>query len=230
MNFKTLFVKSSGLFSLFAWSIGANAGLLTFNGVEVTALDLNGQVSSFEEFYDYNNSKKWSSNMGLEQSDTVILFTAELNNEFAIFSAFGKYGAGKKTGALFVSYVASSGSMLFMDDPDELVGTNGISYVFTNYRNDGFIYGGLDDSFWSFDLSLTDARNLKGVKYISFADGLLGNASYSELLTLGSTFSVSNTAISLTNANNVNLVSAPSTVVLFMFGLGIITLRKRHTA
>lgn len=223
MNFKNFLVKSLAITTVVVASMGANAGLLSLNGTEVKALDLNGTVSSFEEFYDYNGANTWSSNTGLEIANTVVLFTAELNNEYAIFATISAFDGGSK-GSLLVSYLASNGSMLFVDDPDELVGTTGISFAYAANRNDGFIFAGLDDSSWNFDLSLNNASNVTGVNYISFTDGSLTGAKESSSLAIGTNISIANTTSSAV------AVSAPATAALFLLGLGFIGLRRRKTA
>lgn len=221
MNFKKFFVRSAVVATMFVSSMSVQAGLLTFNGEVISALDLNGAVSSFEEFYDYDNAKKWSSNTGLEIADKVVLFVAELNNEYAIFSTISNTNGGS-AGALSVSYLASAGSMLFMDDPDEVVGVSGISFAYAANRNDGFIFAGLDDATWSFNLSLTNPTNVTGVSYVSFTDGLLGGATFSQSLSLDSSISIANTV-----SSSANPVNAPATAALFLLGLGLISFRNR---
>ncbi|MDP5030970.1 hypothetical protein [Paraglaciecola sp.] len=229
MDLKQFLRKYSALMGLFACSFSSHAGLLTFNGAEVSALNLTGHYSSFAEFYDYNSSKRWSSNTGLEQNDTVILFTAELNDEFAIFATISKFGTGK-AGGLFVSYVGSAGAMLFTNDPDDLVSPSGISYNYFKRRNDGFIYGDLDDSLWTFDLSLSEARNLSGVRYISFADGTLGNASASELLAIGTGFSITHTSANIVPDAKATVVDAPASLAISVLALSLMCMSRRKTA
>lgn len=86
MKFRSFAIAATSMLGLLVSSFNAHAGFISWNGNAVEALDLNGDFTSFEEFYDYDNAFQWSSNTGLEEADTIVMFLAELGGELAIFS------------------------------------------------------------------------------------------------------------------------------------------------
>lgn len=200
--------------SLLLASLSANASLLTFNGNTVNALDLNGTSTSFEEFYNYSKS---SSNTGLEVVNTVVMFIAELNDEYAIFTTANKYNAGGAIGKLAVDLTVTSGGVSFTDDPVE---ASGLSMMF-NYAaklSDGFIFSGMDTDF-TYSQSMFSKKGLVGVQFVDFADGTLASASYSSVMAVTDSFTI-------TGSSPAAVVSSPSALALILLGLAAIVRRK----
>ncbi|MGQ8365228.1 hypothetical protein [Glaciecola sp. 1036] len=210
---KALFVTTSILVTTIA-----NAGLLTINGNAVKAVDLDTLgVSSFEDFYDYDNANRWSSNIGIELTDEALIFVAELSNQYAVFTTFSSpYGSN---GSVFANLSGTAGSLLFLDDPDETVSGSGISFRWAADRNDGYIWSGLADVDWMFT-SIFSNSTLSGVRYASFEDGHLISTDYSDIMRPDGTFVVANQV-------SANLVSQPVMAGLLIMGLGFLFGRKK---
>jgi len=225
MKFRNIAIAATSFISLFASSLSAQAGFLSWNGNSIEALDLNGNYSSFEEFYDYNSSFKWSSNTGLEESDTIVMFVAELNNEYGIFSTISS-PIGGSAGQLSFDFSATAGSMLFLDDPDESLDSSGVNFIYAANRSDGFIYGGLGDFDWSFIPTFFNAQNIDGLKFISFDNGSVSSATYSGLLSLDDSFELSNQQLPTAS----NTVSEPGTLLLLLLGCASLLARLRKIA
>ena len=225
MKFRNIAIAATSVISLFASSFSAQAGFLSWNGNSIEALNLNGNYSSFEEFYDYNSSFKWSSNTGLEEVDTVVMFVAELNNEYGIFSTISS-PTGGSAGQLSFDFSATAGSILFLDDPDESIDSSGVSFVYAANRSDGFIYGGLGDFDWSFIPTFFNAQNIDGLKFISFDNGSVSSATYSSLLSLDDSFVLSNQQLPTAS----NTVSEPGSLLLMLLGCASLLARLRKKA
>lgn len=152
----------------------ANASMISVNGTSVEALDLNGSYSSFLDFYDYNTVNVFTSNTGLEQSNTIVMFFAELNSEFSLFTLVsGPLGGSGKAS---VNVVGSDGAISFVDDAAESTSTSFVNWVYSGKKGDGLIYSGITDDFWSLDLEFAGLQNIKGLEFLSFTNGLLNNA------------------------------------------------------
>ncbi|WP_150140552.1 hypothetical protein [Candidatus Enterovibrio escicola] len=225
MKFRSFAIAATSMLGLLVSSFNAQAGFMSWNGNTIEALDLNGDFTSFEEFYDYDNAFQWSSNTGLEEADTIVMFLAELGGELAIFSTISSPQGGSK-GQVGFDYTASAGSMLFLDDPDESVNSAGINFKYGSNKSDGFIYGGLGNFDWSFVPSFFNASNVDGIKFVSFSDGEFSSASYSSLFSLDEPLVVSN--LQLGSGNVSNAVSAPGTILLMVLGFtSLLISRKR---
>jgi hypothetical protein len=204
--------------SLLLASLSANASLLTFNGNTVNALDLNGTSTSFEEFYGYKQS---SGHTGLEMVNTVVMFMAELNGEYALFTTANKYDSGGAKGNLSVTLSATSGAVTFTDDPTDSPGA-GFSMLFNwgNKLSDGFIFSGMDDNF-IISQSMTSRKGVDGVRFVDFADGTFASQSYSALMDVEGDFVITGTSTAA-------VVSAPSALALMLFGIAAIVRRKAN--
>ena len=72
---KSIFLKAIFAFCFLSVSVNANAGLLSVNGSEVNALDINKSLVSF-----YNFSKSnYSANTGFELANQLVGFFANDN-------------------------------------------------------------------------------------------------------------------------------------------------------
>lgn len=182
----------------------AVSAIIKFNGNEVGAIDLNGISSSFEEFYDYRNA---SANTGLEIVNSVVMFIGELNDEYAIFTIANKWNSGGASGHLGVNITASSGSVSFADDSNELSNSGNLTFYWGGQFTDGYIYSGFDDEF-TFTQILNSFKGVEGLYFVDFLDGTLGSQSYTDLISISNNeFTVSRTA---------QVVNAPSTIGFFL--------------
>lgn len=223
MRSRSLIIKSFMLIAISLASFHSRAGLISINGSSVEALDLNGIYNSFEEFYDYDDAFVWSSNTGFEVIDTVVFFVAELNNEYGIFSTISSANGGSK-GKVSFNYAATSGSMLFLDDPDEKLDGSTIVFRYAQDRSDGFIYGGLDNNDWSFSASFFDETNINGIGFVSFDNGELSNPQYSSLFALDDLFTISNVGADSSQVSQP--VSEPGSFALLIIGLSGLLARR----
>mmetsp|Transcript_59403 Transcript_59403/g.189222 ORF Transcript_59403/g.189222 Transcript_59403/m.189222 type:complete len:230 (+) Transcript_59403:112-801(+) len=221
------------LFVVFGLSVGlvstAAANFISFNGTQVSALDLNGQYSSFQEFYGYNTRKPWSSNTGFELNDTVVMFLAELNGEYGLFATFSRSanGNGGGAGSLYASISSSSGSATFADDPDEIndpasnaaelaaLNGSGLNFRWNGDKTDGFIFSELNLPTWNVQTSFTNTVNIDGLVFLSFGDGTKASATSTDLYAIGSNFEVS------------RAISTPATIGLFMGFLAFSLVRRK---
>lgn len=151
----------------------ANASLISVNGTTVEALDLNGSYSSFLDFYDYNTANRFTSNTGLEQSDSIVMFFAELNNEFGLFTLVSGPIGGR--GSASLSIRGSDGSVSFVDDPDESSNPL-ISWSYDRNRGDGLIYSGLTGDSWILGFEFSNLTNILGLEFLTFEDGIFSEA------------------------------------------------------
>lgn len=211
MKFKTSVTVFLGIFLLGGVSFSTKASLISFNGENVGVLDLNGQVNNFTQFYNYNRG---SANTGLEVVNTVVLFIAELNGEYGIFTIVNKYGAGGMNGNLNVNFASTSGGVSFTDDEKEAPTANDLVFSWAGNLTDGFIFSGMDYEF-SLGLSLSSMKGVEGLQFINFSDGTLQSAEYSNLMALDNRFSIQ------------TVINAPSILLTFAISLfGLLRLRK----
>jgi hypothetical protein len=214
MRMKKLGLSLLAAVTLLVTSLSASATLLTFNGQSVTALDLNGISTSFEEFYDYQSS---SANTGLEVVNTVIMFVAELDDEYGIFTIANKYGAGGVNGKLSVDITSSSGNVIFVDDAIDFTSANQIDFSWGGNLTDGYIYYELNPNGFVFSQALSSLKGVDGVNFINFSDGTLSSATYGSLMSLDNPFVI----------KNVVQVSAPAGAFMLIFGLVCLVTRRR---
>lgn len=198
-------------------SITANAGIIKFNGGEVNALDLNGVAPSFIDFYELRND---SAHTGLEMDSTIIMFLAELNGVYAVYTIANKADSNGASGLFKTIISASSGMVELLDDPEDLSIGNLLKFDYAPKKTDGFIFK-IEAEEFEFTQTISSpneryaAVGVAGVRFIDFEDGTLGSASYSQELIAFGDFSITRT------------VSAPSTLILLtLTGLGYM-MRKR---
>jgi hypothetical protein len=197
----------------------ASASIISVNGTEVEALDLNGSYSSFLDFYDYNTVNRFTSNTGLEQSDSIVMFFAELNSELSLFTLVsGPLGGNGKAS---VSFSGSDGAISFVDDAAEFTSTSSVNWEYSSKKGDGLIYSGITDALWSLDFDFTGLENVKGLEFLSFTDGLFDNAT--------AAISGNDTTYSVLGISNSSVqVSEPTSLAMFgalLLGLSL-TRRK----
>lgn len=216
-------LKAISLMMLAFSSFNSFAAMISWNGNSIEALDLNSSYSSFQEFYDYDNTFQWSSNTGLELVDTIVMFVAELNGEFGIFSTISSPTGGSQ-GSVTFNYGASAGSMLFIDDPDENVNGTDVNFIYGQNKSDGFIYSRLGDFNWTFAPSFFNQSNIEGIRFVSFSGGEFANAQYSDLISLDEVLVVSNEINSSSASQPIN---APGTFCLLLLGILGLTARRK---
>lgn len=208
-----LLLKSVVFFSMLTVSSQTFATLITFNGDEVNALDLNGISGSFEDFYNYDKS---SAHTGFEIANAIIMFIAELNGEYGIFTIVNEYGTTGVNGHLNVNVNSSSGEVIFNDDPAEYSATGNTTYYWAGHLTDGFIFSNFDDEF-TFSQTLSSKYGVDGLYFINFTDGTVSSQEYSDIINLDSTTSF---AIEVAN------VSAPLTFSLMLIGASFVLMRN----
>jgi len=192
-------------------SIQSQASIISFNGQSVNALDLNGQVSSFTDFYDYENA---SAHTGLELVDRIIMFVAELNNEFAIFTIANKADAGGTRGLFRADIEATSGSVSMVDDDGALVQENRVRFDYAPEFTDGYIFE-ISEQTFNFTQTISSvsgqapAIGVDGLQFIDFTDGSFGSANYLQMLAAHGDFSVNRVS------GAVSQINAPATIAIF---------------
>lgn len=197
----------------------ANCSMITINHeTEIQALSLN---MSFVDFYDYDSKQySWSSNTGYELNDTIVMFFAEHNNDFALITLVDKPGAGNGGRAkMNINRMQENGSVLFMDDPNDRMLTNGFNWRWNAAKNDGMIYEMFDMQNFALDISFSKLSGLNnGITFLSF----------DEPLTPSAQFSASNapTAINMQTSFTVQS-QVPEPASIAIFGLALIGLVLR---
>lgn len=157
----------------FAMAHSANASIISVNGTEVEALDLNGSYKSFLDFYDYNTVNRFTSNTGLEQADSIVMFFAELNNEFSFFTLVSGPLGGR--GAATADISGTEGTLSFVDDPADQTG-NQVNWTYDQRRGDGLIYSGLSNGSWLLNTSFSQLTNIDSFEVLTFSGGDFANA------------------------------------------------------
>jgi hypothetical protein len=195
----------------------AQATVITLNGTtEVGVLELS---ESFVDFYDYDNAKQWSSDTGLEQSDTVIMFLASYNQELALFTLVDAFNNSNSTsGSMDVDFSSATdiGSILFVDDSNDANGDNGNSWsVNWNWaagKGDGMIFLFDDADNFDLDITFSNYTGIIGGKFLSFDQQ--GNSQ----------------EISFAPELNITAVPEPSTLAIFALGLiGFAASRRKQS-
>lgn len=161
----------AGVFSVIC-AFSANAALISVNHGAATAqtLNLNGQVSSFLEFYNFDNGVPVSSNTGLEIAGQLTVFITELEtqpgiSELGIFAV--TRGLGGEAG-LNIDLFSTSGMLSFVEEAYEQRSANNLAFKFYNNRGDGFIFSGISAA-ESFNLTFTFS-NLLNISQYSVLD------------------------------------------------------------
>lgn len=161
-------------------SAPAHSALITYESDEIGVLSLDGVSISFLDFYGYNGT---SATTGLEVTNSVIMFFAELNGDNALFLIANKFRDGGDNGSLDVSISSSTGAIEFVDDAKEASSTGFFSFNWGGNLTDGFIFSGLADEF-EISLSLSSTKGIDGAYVLDFTDGNFSSAEYGPLLSL----------------------------------------------
>ncbi|MFT4804044.1 MAG: hypothetical protein ACI9YE_001242 [Psychroserpens sp.] len=205
---------------LFTLSLSnAHATLLSANGTSVNALDLNNDVSSFAEFYDYNGSLPWRSNTGFEIANEIVVFVATLNSEYAVFMTVG--GSGSLAGSLQLDVTASDGNITLYDDPNEVLSGNTINWQYNAGGGDGFVFSNFTSNIWNVNLDFLTAANVFGITFLSFdVDG-------NDSVALNTQDITSDLLIISSSSSSFVPVESPASVAMLGLGLLFIALRRR---
>ena len=194
--------------------VSAQATIITLNGTtEVGVLELN---ESFIDFYDHNNSNKWSSNTGLEELDTVVMFLASYNNQLALFTLADGYNAnGTTSGKLHANYSAMTdiGSILFVDDSNDANSDNGnswsVNWAWGDKYADGMIFLFDNANSFNLDIAFSNFKNINDSKFLSFnQQGQMQSIDISE-------------------TSNLTAVPEPSSIAVLAIGLIALASRRR---
>ena len=212
---KLLNVIKLGVASLvMAVSTYTSAGIITSNGSAVNPLSLG---ESFEDFYNWGNGNQYSSNTGLEVSNSVVAFMAEYQNDLALFMIFsGQNGAA---GVANFDITGTEGGISYVDDPnnDPVNGSN-VKLRYAQGRTDGIIYSGLQSDVWSIDVVFNHLKNINNLTFLTF-DGQGTSSVLYTTSTVPEAFSVSSIDVSA-------VVSAPAISLLTLLGFGFVTYRR----
>lgn len=210
------FIKILSTFLFIALSAQASGSVIYLNdNTVVNPYKIDASVDSFDTFYGYNTTNKWSTALSFAKSNTAVFFLAELNDQlalFALFDAFSQNKTGK--GKYNFGFNAFKGNAAFslIDDSGEMVNSNQANFSWGNKYGDGLVLTFDQSDFFGIDLSGSNASGLSG--------GF-------EFLT----FDASNqaTTIALSDGNfRVEAVPAPATLGLFSLAIfGLVFLRTR---
>ncbi|WP_338853462.1 hypothetical protein WE348_07860 [Alteromonas macleodii] len=224
---KSIFLKAICAFCFLSVSVNANAGLLSVNGSEVNALDINKSLVSF-----YNFSKSnYSANTGFELANQLVVFFANDNaGQLGLYLIFG--GPGSVKGNVNFDITLSDGEIVFVDDPNVALRNDVITTTSSGYnvdmtwganRTDGLILSSFSSDFWFINL---DFNALTGINSFSF---LTFDANGVESVQV---FEKGFNSLSITSlpTGNVSTVSAPSSILLLslaLVGIGAFRRTKR---
>lgn len=182
--------------TIFFFATSANAALIKINGQQVQSLDLTGAYSEFADFYDYRDD---SAHTGLEIAETIIMFVANIDEQYAIFTIVNKENSGTVGGRLVVSINASSGSILLVDEPYDILNETTLKFVYAAHKTDGYVFGVNQDFDFTQTITapngVTAAVNVAGVQFVSFGDGSIDSAEYSDLMPAFGDFNITATDI-----------------------------------
>lgn len=212
MNKNTLAKAMSLVIVLFSFNTSAN--LVTANGLTAGALNLDGVATSFVDFYDLTSSMP---NTGFEVANEVIMFVAELDNQFALITTIS--GPGSTRGKLNAEFIYGNGSFLLFDEPFELSGTSA-SWKTGVGKGDGFIFGA-DGDFLDVSVDFSYVKDISKYTFLTF--DAAGNAS----TLFSGTITSSEIVVSAVSEPKIVSVSEPNTIAILGFGLlGFIAIRK----
>ena len=128
---------------LMSWNVNAAFILNDDNNKVVNPFII---TESFADFYGYAEAVRASSNTGYEEVDSAIFMITQFQNQFSLIATFGAFVAdGDLDGGKLKLEMTNEGfaNFLFVDDPSEVVVTNGnvtsINFNYIANRTDGFI-------------------------------------------------------------------------------------------
>lgn len=153
-------------------AFSVNATLISVNHGAAVAqtLNLNGQVNSFLEFYNFDNGVPVSSNTGLEIAGQLTVFITELETQPGI-SELGIFAVTRSLGGesgLNIALSSTSGMLSFVEEAYEHAAANSLAFKFYKKRGDGFIFSGISAA-ESFNLTFTFS-NLLNISQYSVLD------------------------------------------------------------
>jgi hypothetical protein len=210
---KNTLVKTMAL-AIMLFSLNSSANLVTANGLAAGALNLDGGATSFVDFYDLTSSMP---NTGFEVANEVIMFVAELDNQYALFTTIS--GPGSTRGKLNAEFIYGNGSFLLFDEPFELLGTSA-SWKTGIGKGDGFIFGA-DGNFLDISIDLSYVLDISKYTFLTFDDA--GNAS----ILFSGTIPSGEIIVSAVSTPKIVSVSVPNINAILGFGLlGFAAIRK----
>ncbi len=233
MKLKQFSVKSMLAMCLLGFAaFSSNAALITVNGQEIGAYDINtnSSASGFVDFYNYESDENntdgnlpYSSNTGFEVANEIIMMMTSFRDEFGQ-QEFGLMafisGASGAAGSLSVEHPGSAILNRFLDDPDEQnnFGSFGDTFINWNYsanRGDGLILYGLFGLDWNVELQFSNlsASINDSVTVLNF-DGATQLDSF---------------VFDAEEALRFQSVNAPATVLLFVIS-GLALMRTKRKA
>lgn len=204
-------------------AFSANAALISVNDGQATAqtLDLNGQSTSFLDFYNFDNGVIASSNTGLEIAGQLTVFIAELETqpgftELGIFAV--TRGIGGEAG-LNIDLSSTLGMLSFVEESYEQNSANSLAFKYYKKRGDGFIFSGISAA-ENFSLTFSFS-NLLSISQYSVIDFTTPGAP--SIIVQGNLMDGLKLSVDSFETANIN---APSAFIL-MLAAGSILLRRK---
>tara|TARA_R110002153_G_scaffold83607_1_gene210067 strand:- start:1919 stop:2581 length:663 start_codon:yes stop_codon:yes gene_type:complete len=212
------YLTTALLLSVCAFS--SNAALIVNNSFLANDLEL---TESFEDFYDYGNLFKASSNTGFELNNTLVLMIVSFDGDFGLVGLMDKLDStgGGMTIAL-TDDSTTQGAFTLYDDPKE-TGTTSGNTITSKWNwgegfTDGFVYTFGDITDVDVTLDFTIKSGISDIVFYDF-DGS------TQLI------NVTGPNLSLSNAVDPTLVSVstPNSMLITILALSLLLMRKFKT-
>lgn len=203
-----------GAICLFTASF-SNAGLITFNEVEVQALDLNGQVETYQEWYDYRNNV---SHTGFEIGQEIVMFMTELNeassNKLGMVMLISGPNADRIRLQADFSY--SDGLIQIKDDPNEFTDPFSVFFKVGLNKSDGLVFTNTGGNL-IFDVAFSSIVGTSIINFLTFDDNGVASTAFRGIIP------------QLVQVRAVDALTAVSAPALFglMFASMLLILRRR---
>lgn len=182
-------------------------------------------TESFVDFYGYGDAVRASSNTGYEEVDSAIFMITQFEDQFSLIATFGAFVAdGDLDGGKLKLEMTNNGfaDFLFVDDPSEVVLTNGnlttINFNYIQNRTDGFILDLGDGSDVELSFLLSNLVGLDSFKFLN-----AGGSEYA----IGSQFDLG--LFNFASASEPEAISEPNGIFLLTLSavIGLAVRRKR---